>query len=237
MTEKNKKTLAIDIGGTGLKMLILDHKGVAISDRNRILTPRPATSTAIIEALRVMLPEQPHFDRISVGFPGVVKNNVIFDAPNLDGEWDQIPLAEILQKITGKQARVANDADVQGLGVIEGNGVEFVCTLGTGFGTALFINGKLIPNLEFGHHPFTKKTETYENLLGKDGFKRLGKKKWNLILLEALAQIQHTFNPTMIYVGGGRTKKIIVSLPNYVKIVPNLAGLLGGIRLWDPIEN
>jgi polyphosphate glucokinase len=140
-------------------------------------------------------------------------------------------LASALSQRLGKPVRVANDADVQGLGSISGKGVELVITLGTGFGSALFLNGKLVPNLEMGHHPF-RKGETYEEQLGRAALDKAGQQKWNNRLEKAIACLEHLFNYDYLYIGGGETKKITIQLPPNIKIVPNVSGLLGGIALW-----
>lgn len=176
---------------------------------------------------------QPAFDRISVGFPGVVVDGIVQTAPNLDEEWRGFPLAETLQKQTDRETRVANDADVQGLGDIEGAGVEMVLTLGTGLGSALFIEGALVPNLELGHHPFHG-NRTYEDYVSKAALEEIGKKRWRKRLLKVLAQVQPIWNPRKIFLGGGNAKLLKKEdLPKNVEICPNAAGITGGIALWD----
>ncbi len=234
MTKKSPKTLAIDIGGTGLKMLVLDESGKAITERTRVPTPRPATPEAVLGGLTSMTDSHGKYDRISVGFPGVVSEGIVRTAPNLDGDWNGFNLGKSLADHTGKPVRCANDADVQGLGMIEGEGVEIMITLGTGLGSALFVNGRLVPNLELGHHPF-RKGKTYEQFLGKAALAERGKKKWAKSVLQAIAQISHTFNYDVLYLGGGNAKKLVkmeVELPHNVRITENIAGLLGGIALW-----
>jgi polyphosphate glucokinase len=134
-----------------------------------------------------------------------------------------------------KPVRAANDADVQGFGAIKGKGVELVITLGTGFGTALFINGTLVPNLEIAHHPF-RKGQTYEGQLGANALMNtVGKKRWNQRLAKAIAILDRVINFDHLYIGGGNGKKVTIPLPPHVTIVSNAAGLLGGIALWaDP---
>jgi polyphosphate glucokinase len=226
------RTLAIDIGGTGLKMLVLDARGRATNERARIETPQPATPTSVLRALKKLIASEPPFDRVSVGFPGVVHDGVIETAPNLAESWHGHDLASALRAATHKPVRVCNDADVQGLGDIEGKGVELVLTLGTGLGSALFVDGRLVPNLELGHHPF-KHDKTYEELVGKAAFEKLGKKRWRKNVREALAQLQPIFNYRMVYLGGGNARHLKPSdLPKNARITSNVAGLLGGIALW-----
>ena len=226
------KTLSIDIGGTGIKMMVLNAKGEAITERTRLPTPRPATPEAMIKTMVSMFDKHGDFDRVSAGFPGVVHQGVVHTAPNLDPSWANIDLAKQLSDHSGKPARVANDADVQGLGDIEGKGVEMVITLGTGMGAALFVDGKLVPNLELGHHPLTK-NKTYEDLLSKEALAADGKKKWSKHALFAIETIQKIFNYDTLYVGGGNASHLKFELPPNVKKTKNIAGILGGIRLWD----
>ena len=229
------RTLAIDVGGSGLKMLVLDARGEALTEKTRVETPRPAEPEAIVSALLTMDDAHGDYDRISCGFPGVVVDGVVLSAPNLDGDWSGFDLAGALSERFGKPARVANDADVQGFGAVEGKGVELVITLGTGLGSALFIDGRLVPNLELGHHPF-KDGKTYEMWLGKEGKAKLGKKKWNAAVREAIAVLDHLFNFRRLYIGGGNAKKLKIELPANVQTVENRAGLMGGIALWRDAE-
>ncbi len=224
-------TLTIDIGGTGIKAMALNPQGEPVSERSRQLTPRPATPKAVLKTAIAVAQEQPAFQRVSVGFPGVVVNNIVHTAPNLDGAWAGFALGAALQRALERPVRVCNDADVQGYGAIEGKGVEMVLTLGTGLGSALFVDGRLVPNLELAHHPFQKK-RSYEDYVGKAALRKVGAKKWNKRVREVLAQVQPIWNPSVIYVGGGNAKKLKGDLPQGVKVVPNVAGLLGGIKLW-----
>jgi len=231
VASKGPRTLALDIGGSGLKGMVLDHDGKALNERVRVETPRPATPRALLAALSQVIKAQPHYDRVSVGFPGVVMEGVVHTAPNLDPSWANVDVDAAVTKLTQKPSRVLNDAAIQGFGAIEGHGLELCLTLGTGVGSSLFIDGVLVPNLELGHHPF-KKSDTYEEYLDNATFERLGKKKWSKRVLEALEQLQPIFNPRVIYLGGGNAKRIVGELPKNVRIVSNDAGILGGIALW-----
>ncbi|MGB6130627.1 MAG: ROK family protein [Acidobacteriaceae bacterium] len=230
MTEKNPVTLAIDIGGTGLKMLCLDPEGKPLTERLRTLTPNPATPGRVLQALDKLRAQMPPFNRVSVGFPGVVKQGVTMMAVNLHPKWAGYPLAQMLQKRWKKPVRVANDAAVQGLGAVSGRGIELILTLGTGTGSCLFVDGAMCP-LELGHHPWLKKT--YEDYLGIRGLKRYGKKKWNKLLEKAIAQTEATFEWDHLYLGGGNTKYVRMEARPNVTIVSNMDGLLGGVKLWE----
>ncbi|HEY9668457.1 MAG TPA: ROK family protein [Coleofasciculaceae cyanobacterium] len=225
------RTLAVDIGGSGVKAIVLDEAGHAITERNRVQTPQPPKPNAVIDAITQLTAGQGEFDRVSVGFPGVVSSGITKTAVNLDPDWVGFDLATTLSQRLGKPVRVLNDADMQGLAAISGKGVELVVTLGTGFGSALFVDGRLVPNLEMGHHPF-RKGETYEEQLGRAALDKAGQQKWNNRLGKAIATLEHLFNYDYLYIGGGETKKITIDLPPNVKVVPNINGLLGGIALW-----
>ena len=231
-SNKDLRTLAVDIGGSGIKAIVLDTSGNPQTERSRVETPQPPLTQPVISAISSLAAAQGEFDRVSVGFPGVVRRGVTETAANLDPEWIGFDLGSALVQSLAKPVRVANDADMQGLGATSGQGVELVITLGTGFGSALFLEGKLVPNLELGHHPF-RKGETYEEQLGRRALDEVGSKKWNLRLEKAIASIQHLFNCDRLYIGGGEAKKVTLDLPSNVKIIPNLSGLLGGIALWQ----
>jgi polyphosphate glucokinase len=223
-------TLAIDIGGSGIKAMLLDARGKPICERERVPTPAIPTPRAVLRVLEKLRAVLPGFDRVSVGFPGVTKRGVIYSAANLHPKWVNFPLQRELEKQWKKPARVANDASVQGYGAIKGQGVELLLTFGTGMGSALFTDGKLCPGLELGHHPWREKT--YEDYLGRRGLDKYGKKYWNKMLRDAIEQTAATFNWDRLYLGGGNTKKIEIPLPKNVTIVSNKDGILGGVALW-----
>ncbi len=168
------RTLAIDVGGTGLKASIIDDAGKLLVERVRIDTPVGAAPEKIIEVLALLVAPLGAYDRVSIGFPGVVRDGRVLTAPNLGNTgWKGYGLAAALGKALGKPVRVANDADLQGLAVIAGKGVEMVITLGTGFGTGLYVDGRLGPHLELSHHPF-RNGETYDQQLGNAARKAIG---------------------------------------------------------------
>jgi polyphosphate glucokinase len=225
------RTLAIDIGGTGLKALVLDDAGEPITDRVRVETPRPATPQRVVDAIVQLVKPLPAFDRVSVGFPGVVSDGTTRSAPNLDGGWKNFALGASLERHLERPTRVLNDAGVQGYGVIEGRGVEIVLTLGTGMGCALYLDGRYVPNLELAHHPF-RDEKTYEQYVGGRALDKVGKKTWNKRVARVLAQVDPIWNPRRIYLGGGNAKHLRLDLPPHVRVTDNVAGLLGGIALW-----
>lgn len=232
-------TLALDIGGTGLKAAILDAKGNMVTERLRILTPENCPPRLMLSKLKELValipPTAPAFDRISVGFPGVVRDGKIYTAHNLGTRpWVRFDLAKALQKQFGKPCRVINDADLQGLAAVGrygGKGVEMVITLGTGLGSSLFENGRLLPHMEFAHHPL-RNGETYEEQLGDVTLKAVGKKRWNKRVRIAIDTLRHLINFDHLYIGGGNAEKIKFKLPPDVSLIPNTLGMIGGIYLW-----
>jgi polyphosphate glucokinase len=223
-------TLAIDIGGSRIKVMVLDAAGQPLTERDRLDTPDPASPDAVLP-LVCKLAAGKNFDRVSVGFPGVVRQGTTLTAVNLHPAWAGFALQAVLEEQLAAPVRVANDADIQGFGAIQGQGVELVVTLGTGFGSALFVDGSLVPNLELGHHRF-RKGETYEEQLGRAALDAVGKGKWNKRLQKAIARLDRVFNYDTLYLGGGNAKDISFDLPANVQTVKNVAGLLGGIALW-----
>jgi polyphosphate glucokinase len=231
-------TLCIDVGGTHLKRAVVSGTGAVVWGPSRLPTPRPALPEPVLAALLTGLvgPHAPRFQRVSVGFPGVVVDGAVHTAPNLDGaatDWPGFPLASRIGAALGVACRVANDADVQGFGAIEGRGVEMVLTLGTGMGAALFVDGHLVPNLELGHHPL-QEGRTYEQLVGMAARERDGVDAWDAHLKLVLATVQRIFNPRRIWLGGGHAQDLEerMALPSGVHVVSNDAGLWGGLGLF-----
>lgn len=229
--QSGPRTLAVDVGGTGIKVLVLDEAGESIEPRDRALTPRPAVPNAVIDTI-ADLASRHHYDRVAVGFPGVVRLGTTITAPNLHPDWERFPFSVKLAERLGKPVRVANDADVQGFGAIVGEGLEMVLTLGTGMGSALFVDGILVPNLELAHHPFAE-NKTYEQWLGQASLEQIGQEQWLVWLNQAIDLIRRTFNFDVLYLGGGNARLLDpAAMAPDVRVVQNIAGLLGGIALW-----
>ena len=228
---RDLRTLVVDVGGTGIKAAILDGSSKMVTERQRIRTPHNTTPKKLLAIVGKLARMSGKFDRVSCGFPGVVKKGVVYSAPNLGKGWRNYPLEKSLRKKLKRPARIANDADVQGLGAAAGHGIELVITLGTGFGSVLFVDGHRI-HLELGHHPF-QKGNTYEDELGHKALDRQGRKKWNKHLREAIDELSQTFNYDRLYIGGGNAEQIDFKLPPNVRAVSNNEGILGGIKLWQ----
>lgn len=225
-------TLAVDVGGSHVKASVLDQRGRMLHDRLRVETPKKVTPQELVTLIAQLVSELPRFDRVSVGFPGVVRDGVIRTAPNLGTDRFQgFNLARALERRLRKPVRVENDADVQGLAVVKGKGVEMVITLGTGFGSSIFVNGHLGPHLELAHHAF-RKDKTYEDELGEAARERDGNHSWQRHVVEAIDSLRNLTNFDHLYVGGGNSRLLDIELPSDVSVVSNTAGILGGVRLW-----
>lgn len=227
------RTLCMDIGGSGLKASVVSLDGALLADRVRLETPADPKPRAVLRRLWELTKELPAFDRVSVGFPGVVRQGTVWTAPNLGTRaWAGFELARALERMFGKPVKVANDADLHGLAVIAGRGLEMVWTLGTGFGTGLYQDGRLAPHVEWAHHPFRKR-QTYEEQLGNAARVKVGKRRWNRRLRQAIDVLRDCVQFDHLYIGGGNAKHVTGALPQDVKIVSNVAGILGGIHLWN----
>lgn len=217
------RTLVVDIGGTGIKAMVVNEVGEPIGERVRLPTPARKTPRSVLKTIGRLAKLSGRFHRVSVGFPGTIRNGVISDAVNLAPAWKHFNLIAALGKIMRrKPIRAANDADVQGYGAISGKGVELVLTLGTGVGSSLFVDGRLVPNVEVG-----------KNRLRGSELERLGKKLWNNRLVKVIAKLERMFHYDRLYIGGGNAAQVDIGrLPGNVTVVSNLNGLLGGIALW-----
>ncbi|MEI6405778.1 MAG: ROK family protein [Actinomycetes bacterium] len=242
----NVVTLSIDVGGSGIKGALLDARGEMISERVRIDTPYPCPPSRLVETLVEFSKNFAGFDRMSVGFPGLVRDGRIYLIPSLsrielEGEyspelaqmWHGHDLESHLATAFPVPVCLANDADVQGCAVIQGSGLEFVVTLGTGVGTALFWDGTLLPHFELGHAPF-RKGESFEQQLGNAARKDVGKERWAGRVRKAIDTYDSFLHADHIYIGGGNARLLDdIELPTKVTVVSNAAGILGGIKIWD----
>ena len=227
------RTLAIDIGGSHVKASVLDARGNMLHERVRVDTPSNATPARLVGLIAGLVKKLPPFDRVSVGFPGVVREGIVRTAPNLGTErFRGYNLESALRRRLRRPVRVENDADVQGLAAVRGKGVEMVITLGTGFGSSIFVNGRLGPHLELAHHGF-RKGKTYEEELGEAARKKRGTKYWLHRVQDAIDSLRTLTNFDHLYIGGGNARLLTQELPPDVSVVSNTAGILGGVKLWE----
>ncbi|MBO0730197.1 MAG: ROK family protein [Acidimicrobiaceae bacterium] len=239
-------TLSIDVGGSHLKASVLDQTGRMETTRVRAPTTYPLSPKALVKTLMDLVEPLPGYDRISVGFPGVVRAGRVLTAPHfvklrgpgtkvddqLVQAWSGFDLAGALKGALDRPCRVANDADLQGAAVVQGKGLELVVTLGTGVGTGLFWNGHLAPHLELAHHPF-RRGETYNQQLGKAARKRIGTKHWRKRVNLAIDTLHALLNYDQLYIGGGGSARLTGHVAKGITLVDNKAGILGGLKLWE----
>lgn len=228
----DEKILSIDIGGSRIKGTILDVKGNMLMDYQRITTPKFAGPENVMQGIVELTRKLTGYTRVSVGFPGYVRGGIVYTAPNLGtNKWRKVHLSERLSEVLDKPVRVVNDADLQGLGVATGKGLEMVVTLGTGFGSSLLIDGQLLPHLELGQHPFTRR-KTYDQFIGNNAMEDVGPDKWNKRLSRVISVLKTVFNYDHLFISGGNAKRITIHLDTNITLVTNLDGIKGGAKLW-----
>lgn len=231
------RTLAIDIGGTGLKAAVLDARGKMITKRVRVDTPTPCPPKVMVGALADLVAPLGRFDRASVGFPGVVREGHVVTAPHFGTDiWNGFNLAGALATRLGTPVRLLNDADMQGLAAITGKGLELVITLGTGVGSALFRDGELMPHLELAHHP-VRGRETYNGYIGDKRRRKIGGKRWNRRVQRVLIVLKSLVNYDRMHIGGGNAHRLTFKLDRNVRKVSNQLGVMGGIALWRDVDD
>jgi polyphosphate glucokinase len=239
----------IDIGGTGIKAAPVDlDTGKLLAERQKIATPHPALPDAVAEVIRKLVQSFNWSGPIGITFPGVVMGGVTRTAANLDPAWIGLDTQALLAKAAGQPVRLLNDADAAGVaemtfGAGSGeSGTVLMVTFGTGIGTALFVDGILVPNTEFGHL----------EIRGKDAEKRASEhaktvhnmswKQWAKHVNEYLERVEALLSPNLIIIGGGISKECDKFVPLLTgvqaRIVPaamlNDAGIVGAAMAAHP---
>lgn len=238
--------LGVDIGGTGIKGAIVDtDEGILLSERKRIETPKPATPEAVAATLKALVDHFAWKGPIGCGFPATIHHGVAYSAANIDKSWINTPVDELFTKVTGCPCYVINDADAAGITEMrfgagkDVKGIVMMLTIGTGIGSAVFVDGKLHPNTELGHlliqvkenkivkaeHYCSERVRT-ENEFGWGKFgRRFGR---------YLNALEFLFNPDLFIIGGGASKnfaKFSDEFSLHTKITPattlNQAGIIG----------
>jgi polyphosphate glucokinase len=228
-----KRILCIDIGGTGLKAAIVGPDGCFLVERVRAKTPQRRAPKQIVPLLVRLVKPLGRFDHVTIGFPGVVKEGKVVSAPHLGTkDWSGFPLAETMRGKLKKPVKLLNDADVQGLAVIRGRGLELVCTLGTGFGTAWFRDGELLPHMDLAHLVMHRKHD-FDNYIGDATRRKIGDRKWNHRIKKLVRVLETVFNYDWLYLGGGNSRCVDFKLPENVSLVDNDAGMEGGAFAWS----
>ncbi|MCB5945595.1 ROK family protein [Acidocella sp. KAb 2-4] len=228
-----ERILSIDIGGTSVKAAVLNAAGEMLAPVRRCPTPRGSTPVTLLEEIVALVAPLGEFDAMSIGFPGAIKRNVILTAPNLGtANWQGTDLAAMASQRFGCPVRLSNDATMHGLGVIAGEGIEVVLTLGTGMGFALFRDGVPAPQIELGRH-VAGEAPSYDDFVGDAALKRSGEARWKAHVLETLRRVRDLVNFDTLYLGGGNARLFTPDeLPGGVKLAMNEAALAGGAKLW-----
>ena len=236
------QVLGIDIGGTGIKAAPVDvATGKLTAERRKLDTPQPAKPDAVAGVVRELVTAFAWAGPMGATFPGVVTSGTVRTAANLDPDWIGVDASQLFGKATGQPVSVINDADAAGIAEMKFGagagepGTVLMLTLGTGIGSALFIDGVLVPNTEFGHI----------EIRGKDAEKRASEHareehdlswgKWAGRVDEYLEQMERLLSPGLIIIGGGISKRSGKFLPLLsdlrARVVPagmlNDAGIVG----------
>ncbi|MFP7697186.1 ROK family protein [Trueperella sp. LYQ143] len=249
-------TLCIDCGGGGIKSTLLDAGGFQCSDVVRTPVPYPFSPNDLInvidQQIRDVSPDASlSFSRITLGMPGMIRHGVVVYTPHyirragphtrilpqLEEAWTGQDMQTALEVHYGVPALVLNDAEVAAAGVVRGQGLELVLTLGTGLGSAFLDNGRLAPHLEISHAPM-RWGLVYDDVVGEHERLRLGDSAWSRRVLKAIESLWPIFRWDTLYLGGGNAARITDSVRSRmpgVIFVPNMAGMNGGVRAWSMV--
>lgn len=210
----------LDIGGTGIKGAIVDlASGELVSERVRIDTPQPATVAAVLDTAAAVVREAGWDGPVGCAFPGIINRGVVGSAANIDDEWLGENLEQRLSARLGVPVRALNDADAAGLAEMQlgagrgRDGVVLMLTLGTGIGSALFVDGRLVPNTELGHleiDGFDAETRASAAARERAG---LSYEEWGVRLQRYFSHVEQLFSPDLFIVGGGVSRKAERFLP------------------------
>ncbi|MCL3859998.1 ROK family protein [Actinotalea sp. K2] len=242
--------MAVDCGGGGIKASVLDAAGTLHVPALRVPTPYPLPPSRLVQTVADIAARLPPADRATVGVPGMIRHGVVIATPHyvtvagprsrvdpaLVTAWAGADMSAALTAALGYPTLVLNDAEVHGAGVIAGSGLELVLTLGTGLGSALFDGGVLAPHLELSHAP-VRRGVTYDSYLGEHERRRLGDGAWSRRVRRAVDGLRPVFRWDRLYLGGGNSRRIrpaaLEALGDDVVVVPNSAGIVGGVRAWS----
>ncbi|HHT40335.1 MAG TPA: ROK family protein [Actinomyces sp.] len=248
MTEN--RTLAVDCGGGGIKASVLDENGTMTAPAVRTATPYPLPPHLLVETIADLAGHLPPTDRVTVGMPGMIRHGIVIATPHYitkDGPrskvlpqlveaWERFDMRLALEDRLGIPALVLNDAEVAGAGVISGTGLEMIITLGTGLGNAVFDAGRLAPHTEISQGPI-RWGLTYDDYIGEHERLRLGDAHWSRRARRVVASLRPMYLWDRLYIGGGNGVRITPThrdhLGEDVVIVPNDAGIRGGVRAWE----
>jgi polyphosphate glucokinase len=244
-----QSTLVIDCGGGGIKAAVLDESGTMRTQPVRVPTPYPLSTQLFVKTLVKLSREFPAVDQASIGIPGMIRHGVVITTPHyvtargprsridpdLVGQWHGFDARTALAEGLGVPTIVVNDAELHAAGLVTGQGLELVLTLGTGLGCAIFDGGRLAPHLEISQAP-VRWGLSYDTYIGEHERRRLGDSFWSRRVVRVVDGLRPVFLWDRLYLGGGNSRHITASqiarLGDETVIVPNTAAMLGGARIW-----
>jgi polyphosphate glucokinase len=243
-------TLTIDCGGGGIKGSVLDEAGTMRTTPIRVPTPYPMGPDRFVETLVNLAGKLPRATRATVGMPGMIRHGVVIATPHyvtksgprskvdprLVEAWQSFDARSALTAAFGVPTLVLNDAEVHGAGVVSGTGLELVLTLGTGLGCAVFDGGTLAPHMELSQAP-VRWGLSYDTYIGEAERRRLGDAFWSRRVRAVVEALRPVFLWDRLYLGGGNSRRIrpdqLERMGDDVVVVPNTAGIVGGVRAWS----
>lgn len=244
------RTLAIDCGGGGIKGSVLDTTGAFVAQPLRAVTPYPLPPARLLAVISSLATQLPAADRVTVGMPGMIRDGIVVSTPHyvtrsgprtrvmpeLVAAWERFPMADAVEETLGVPSLVLNDAEVHGCGVVTGEGLEMVITLGTGLGNAIFLDGRLAPHAELSAAT-VRWGLTYDEYIGEHERIRLGDSHWSRRVRRVIDGFRPVFMWDRLYIGGGNAPRITATttarLGDDVVLAATTAGISGGMRAWD----
>lgn len=242
-------TLAVDCGGGGIKASVLDGRGTMVAPATRTPTPYPLPPDLLVDIVVGLAADLPAVDRVTVGMPGMLRHGIVIATPHyvckagprtrvlpeLVAAWDHCNIRRLIADALGVPTLVLNDAEVAGAGVVTGSGLEVIITLGTGLGNSVWDGRRLAPHMEISRMP-VRWGLIYDDYIGEHERLRLGDTHWSRRVRRVVDALRPALLWDRLYIGGGNGARITPGhrrlLGEDVVIVPNDAGIRGGVRCW-----
>ena len=243
-------TLTVDCGGTGIKASVLDKGGKVLIDFPYLKTPYPLSPLKLISIIDEFVKADNRIKRVTLGLPGMIRGGKVIVIPhyvnasgprgvvdpNLKKAWYGFDMQSMLKKKIKLPTMVLNDAEVHAAAVIAGKGLETVLTFGTGLGSAIFSDGVIAPHLEISHATI-RYGKSIDSWIGEQARRRLGNQLWSRRVKSLIQELYPMIIWDKLYIGGGNAQRIskstLKSFDYKVKIIPNSAGVTGGVKAWD----
>ncbi len=243
-------TLTVDCGGTGIKASVLDKGGKVLIDFPYLKTPYPLSPSKLISIIDDFVKADNRIKRVTVGLPGMIRGGKVIVIPHyvnssgprgvvdphLKKAWYGFDMQSMLKKKIKLPTLVLNDAEVHAAAVIAGKGLETVLTFGTGLGSAIFSDGVIAPHLEISHATI-RYGKSIDSWIGEQARRRLGNQLWSRRVKSLIQELYPMIIWDKLYIGGGNAQRIsksaLKSFDYKVKIIPNSAGVTGGVKAWD----